>query len=196
QFPQRYGATEISCILRGSVPPCEKRLVVPTRSALLSDAPYFAEHLQIRGGGDGAGEVVAPGDGQLLDALAATARGDDQLDVEAPALDGQHGEDVLDAALAEHLEAGLRVVDAGRGEHADDAVAELAAQLLEPGLVDDDVRAVDSARADHHVVALFEPGPEGIDVVERRRVVRIHEQPVLAARIGQAAPHRRTFAVV
>ncbi len=96
----------------------------------------------------------------------------------------------------EQLEAALRVVDAGHRQRADPQVAGAAEQHPQSRLRARHVRRRHGARAGGDLVAFVERARERLQLLDRRRQIRVHQQHARAARRRHAGAQRRALAAV
>ena len=129
-------------------------------------------------------------------AVAALEGDEEDLRVEAPALDGLELEDGLRGGAGEGLEAALRIGkvqphdDAGDGVEA--AAEELAVERLAMGLA----AAFKPARADGDVRARGDGGKEPLGLLDGRRQVGVGEHDHFAERLQHAGAHAVALAAV
>ena len=139
--------------------------------------------------------IVVPADGRLLDAVTQAARDHQNFYVEHVTVDALPGKDFAGCGAGEEFEAALRVGDACQAndsvhEHTEGSSSKLPVQRL----AFLDVGTAHVARADHHLEALVEPGPDVIEFLYRDLVICIRITNDFPVRESHGLAHAAAFA--
>lgn len=139
--------------------------------------------------------VVAPADGDLLEAGAhAEGQGDD-FDVVHIAVDGGVGEDGFGEGVAEELKAALGIADAGQADQELHHVIEAAAaEAAVEGLGLFDFRFAAGAGADDEVGFIAKEGQEFIELFDGHLVIGVGEADDVAGGLFDAEADAAAFA--
>ena len=171
--------------------------VVAAAEAVGADLAHLLEHLQaVLEVADAAALVVAPGYGDFHDGVLQLARDEEDLGVEAPALDGLEAEDCLGGVALEGLEAALRVLEGKADDFAGDPVETAAEEAAVDGLVDGLLLLVEPAGADGYVGAVVDGFDEALGFFDGGGEVGVGEHDDVACGLEEAVADGVAFAAV
>ena len=140
--------------------------------------------------------VVGPAYGDFDDAIAALEGDEENLGIEAPALDGLELEDGLRGGAGEGFKAALRVgvrqAHDGAGDGVETSAEELAVERLANGLA----RALKPAGADGDVGAGGDGGKEAVGFFDGRGEIGVSEHDDFAEGVENAVAHAVTLSMI
>lgn len=162
-----------------------------------ADKEYFAYHVE---GVDYCAYArvgrIDPSDGYLADGEVERACDADDLAVHPESVHALPGKDGSGAVLGEGFESTLSIGEGGETQNAQKKVVDAAHAAAVPGLRDFDDGAGQGSRADDHLGAVVEFGPELVDFVDRCGAVCVVEEAVGASRGDHALLNGIAFSVV
>src|SRR2546426_16062 len=140
---------------------------------------------------------VPPLDGHLLDPQAKVLGEQQELDVECEAGNGELLEQTKGGLAREHLEAALRVAEAGQAEEPEREVERLARELPQPGLSHWNDAGGHGPRRAHHLSAPALDRREALrDLRDAGREIGVGEGDHAARRGEHACAHGSSLALV
>ena len=171
--------------------------VIATEKSVPSDDGDVLQHSgSISQVADAGALVVSPAYGDFDDAVTALASDEENLWVEAPALDGLELEDGLRGGAGEGFEAALRVgigqTHDGAGDGIEAAAEELAVERLANGLA----RALEPAGADGDVSSGGDGGDETVRFLNGRGEVGVSEHDPFSERVKNAVADAITLSMI
>ena len=140
--------------------------------------------------------VVAPGDGDFADDVFEFAGDEEDLGIEAPALDRLEAEDDLRCLAFEGLETALRVFVRQAHDGAGDPVETAAEELAIERLVNCLAGAVHPARTDGNVGAVADGVEEALGFFHRGGEIGVGEHDDIAGGLQETVADRVAFAAV
>ena len=171
--------------------------VVDADQRVPADVEEFFEHLDaVAKVADAGALVVAPGDGDFFNVVAAAQGDEEDFGVEAPALDALQLEDGLRGGAAEGFEAALGVGEGEAHDHARDEVEAAAEELAVERLMDGLAADFEPARADGDVGAVADGVEEALGFGHGRGEVRVGEHDDVAGAVEDAVADAVAFAAV
>jgi len=140
--------------------------------------------------------VVSPTDGDFVDAVTALASDEENLGIEAPALDGLELEDGLRGGAGEGFEAALRVsvrqAHDGAGDGVETSAEELTVERLANGLA----RALEPAGTDGDVGSRGDGGDEAVGFLDGRGEIGVSEHDHFSKGVENAVADAVTLSMI